>query len=402
MPKINPEVLLWARETAGLQREGAAYKLGINASKGRSATERLTRLERGDDEPTRPMLAKMAKLYRRPLLTFYLSGPPKKGERGEDFRTLPANRPESADALLDALLRDIRARQSIVRAALEEDESAKELGFISSMKMDAGPNAVLASIKDWLNFSREEYRAQRTAEAGFDLLRSRAEANGIFVLLIGNLGSHHTAFNLDTFRGFALADKLAPFLIINDQDAKTAWSFTLLHELAHLWIGATGISGAWSNAGVEMFCNAVATEFFLSDSELKQLDVNENSKTENDIRLISVFSNERNLSRTMVAYRLYLIKQIPEAKWEALRKHFRTEWLRNKEIQKERAQEDESGPSYYVVKRHRLGRAILEFTNRTLAEGELTPSKAGKVLGVKARNVAPLLQFLDVQSGRVN
>ena len=237
MPKINPEVLLWARETAGLQREGAAYKLGINASKGRSATERLTRLERGDDEPTRPMLAKMAKLYRRPLLTFYLGGPPKKGERGEDFRTLPANRPESADALLDALLRDIRARQSIVRAALEEDESAKELGFISSMKMDAGPNAVLASIKDWLNFSREEYRAQRTAEAGFDLLRSRAEANGIFVLLIGNLGSHHTAFNLDTFRGFALADKLWPAPGSEDTKLGVLMEQEVRHGAAEVYAG---------------------------------------------------------------------------------------------------------------------------------------------------------------------
>ena len=177
MPKINPKVLVWARETAGLQREGAAYKLGINASRGRSAIERLARLEQGDDEPTRAMLAKMAKLYRRPLLTFYLSSPPKKGDRGEDFRTLPANWPESADALLDALLRDIRARQSIVRATLEEDESAKELDFIASMKMDAGPDAVLAAIKDKLKISREEYRAQRNAEAGFDVLRSKAEAN---------------------------------------------------------------------------------------------------------------------------------------------------------------------------------------------------------------------------------
>jgi len=37
---------------------------------------------------------------------------------------------------------------------------------------------------------------------------------GIFVLLIGDLGSYHTAFDLEVFRGFALSDDIAPFIII--------------------------------------------------------------------------------------------------------------------------------------------------------------------------------------------
>jgi hypothetical protein len=65
--------------------------------------------------------------------------------------------------------------------------------------------------------------------------------------------------------------------------------------------------------------------------------------------------------------------------------------LRDRSIRRERERESEGGPSYYVVRRHRLGPALLEFARRTLSGGVLTPTKAGKILGVKPRNVEPLL-----------
>jgi hypothetical protein len=175
-----------------------------------------------------------------------MSNVPKKGDRGEDFRTLPAEHSRASDALLDALVRDIRARQSMVRAMLEDLEEARPLAFINSISMSAGIQAVVASIRRQLNLelaqlrTHDRARNQASIEEAFGLLRSRAEAAGVFVLLIGNLGSHHTAIDLDTFRGFALADDVAPFVVINDQDAHAAWSFTLVHELGAFVVGRNG------------------------------------------------------------------------------------------------------------------------------------------------------------------
>src|SRR3546814_18835021 len=126
---------------------------------------------------------------------------------------------------------------------LGDEDEATPLPCIGSMSRENGVGPVVASMRQVLNLDLDEFRAQGSAEAVFALLRSRAEAAGIYVLLIGNLGSHHSAIDIDAFRGFALADPIAPFVVINDRDAKTAWSFTLLHEVAHLWIGATGVSG---------------------------------------------------------------------------------------------------------------------------------------------------------------
>ena len=104
MPKVNPEILVWARETAGLSREEAVGKLGIRDAQGVKAVDRLASLESGETDPTRPTLVKMAKQYRRPLLTFYLSKPPRKGDRGADFRTLTNQPSPIVNALLDTLI----------------------------------------------------------------------------------------------------------------------------------------------------------------------------------------------------------------------------------------------------------------------------------------------------------
>jgi hypothetical protein len=179
-------------------------KLGIRDARGVAAVDRLTALETGSAEPTRPLLVKMSKQYRRPLLTFYMSGPPRKGERGRDFRTLPEGHSDAAEALLDALIRDLRARQGMVRALLEDAEDGQPLPFVGSMKMADGAPALLASIRQTLSIDLDAFRSAASSEDAFALLRARAEAAGIFVLLIGNLGSHHTAIDLETFRGLAL------------------------------------------------------------------------------------------------------------------------------------------------------------------------------------------------------
>ncbi len=394
MPRINPAILVWARETAGLTQEAAIEKLGLGEARGVTSVDRLAALEAGDVEPTRPMLVKMAKQYRRPLLSFYLSAPPRKGDRGQDFRTLPEGYSSSADALLDALIRDVQARQCMVRAVLEDEEETRPLPFVGSMNMGDGVDTVLASIREALGVDLVEYRAQPSPESAFALLRSGAEAVGIFVLLISNLGSHHTSIDLETFRGFSIADDIAPFVIINDQDAKPAWAFTLLHELAHLWLGQTGVSGANAEKEIERFCNDVASEFLLPADELEQLEVTDATDTEIAQTRISVFATARNLSRSMVAYKLHRNAVIRRETWRRLSDIFREQWLQARADRRERGANEPQhrGPNYYVVRRHRVGKALIDLVQRMMAGGGLTTIKAGKVLGVKPKNVQTLVE----------
>ena len=389
MPKVNPQILRWARETAGLSLKSAAEKLGIESARGATSEARLTALENGETEPSRSLLLKMAQLYRRPLIAFYMSAPPRKGDRGEDFRNLP-DRHTVAETLVDALVRDVRARQAMVRDVLLDDEEAEPLPFIGSVTMRDGVGTVLASIRQTIGLHLGEFRAQSSPETAFALLRSKVEAAGIFVLLMGNLGSHHTAIDVQAFRGFALADNIAPFVVLNDQDAKTAWSFTLIHELAYLWLGTTGISGAFAEAQIEKFCNDVAGSFLLPASELALMQIDRRADLGAIAQRIGAFAKERHVSNSMVAYSLRRTEAISEDTWRGLADLFAAQWRRSREAARE-ARKDGSGPDYYVVRRHRLGTALLQFVSRNLAAGALSPTKAGQVLGVKPRSVMPLL-----------
>jgi Zn-dependent peptidase ImmA (M78 family)/transcriptional regulator with XRE-family HTH domain len=397
MPKVNPEILKWARETAGLSQADAVKKLGIGDARGVAAVDRLAALERGEVAPTRRQLLNMVQLYRRPLVTFYMAAPPRKGDRGQDFRNVP-DRHTGAEALVDALVRDIRARQSMVREVLVNEEEARPLSFIGSMEMNEGIGAVLASIRQTIRLDLAEFRAQATPESAFALLRSRVEAAGVFVLLAGNLGSHHTAIDVAAFRGFALADAIAPFIVVNDQDTKPAWSFTLLHELAHLWLGTTGVSGAFADAQIEQFCNAVAAGFLLPPNELPLVGVNRHTAFGIATRLIAQFAEERHLSRTMVAYALFQAGFVDEPTWLGLTRVFNLQWRQSRAAIRER--QSDSGANYYIVRRHRLGSALLHFVSRNISDGVLTPTKASKVLGVKPRSVAPLLSVAALPSGQ--
>ena len=391
MPRVNPEILIWARETAGLTQEAAAKKLGFQDSSRSSAVEKLAVIEHGLKEPSRPQVLKMAGQYRRPLLAFYLSKPPRREDRGTDFRTSSIGRSAEADAQLDALIRDIRVRQSMVRSVLEEEEEAEPLAYVGSYRMEAGPEAVTASLRNLLNVELQEYRAQHSASAAFDLLRSGAEMAGIFVLIKGDLGNYRTAIDTDTFRGFSIADNVAPFIVINDQDARSAWSFTLLHEMTHLLLGQTGVGNAQIENEDERFCERVAGYFLLPERELNGLNLSSIDDFNVVSERISRFADERKLGRTMVAYHAYAARLIDQATFAQLRNDYFREWYSGRERIRELARGQEGGPNYYTVRRHRLGDRTVNLVRRMMAAEALSTSKAARILGVAARQVRPLL-----------
>ena len=399
---INPAMLAWAREGAGLEVEEAADRLGfIKSTEKASAAQRLMALENGESAPTRAQLQELARVYRCPLLSFYLKHPPRRGDRGEDFRQSAGAVSRRESSRLDAFLRDIRARQEMIRSLLEDEEKSPELAFVGSASIDDGARTVAASIASTLGFDHRKRTERRgDADALFVALRECAESAGVFVLLVGDLGSYHTALGVEVFRGFAISDRVAPFVVTNDQDARAARSFTLVHELAHIWLDRSGVSGAPSpdrprspEDRIEQFCNDVAGEFLLPaeglDAETAEFDAGDKQAAAEAIRLLA---RAWSVSEPMAAYRLKRTGRIATEVYRDLMSDYAARWQQQRKRERERNRERDGAPSAYVVRRSRLGRALVDVVRRTLRDNALTHTKAAKLLDVKPGAVEPLLR----------
>lgn len=380
MPKINPEILRWARESAGLDLAEAARAIGMA---GANAVDNLAKMEAGEREPSRRKLIEMAKKYRRPLLTFYLATPPQPGPRTHDFRTIPQQRLES-ESLLNALVRDVKARQAIVAGALEDAQEADALPFVGSIALNDGPDRLAAAMMDTLGVSRADYRAARSKDDAFRLLRDATERAGVFVILMGNLGTFHTDIDAEVFRGFAMADPIAPFIVINENDARAAWPFTLLHELGHIFLGESGISGYRADLAIERVCDRASASCLLDAGEIAELPAG--AAVEQLIEAISDFADERHLSRKMVAYNLLREGLIAPNKYQAICDRL------DADRAEAAAARPKGQPNYYVVRGHRVGQGLIRFVNRMVAGGSLTSIMAGRVLGIKPTAVGRMAE----------
>ncbi len=392
MPNINHIILSWARETSELSVKKAAHNQQIIDGQTASAKDKLLDYENGTVAPSRSMLLRMSRVYRRPILTFYLDKPPRIGDRGEDFRTLPDYFIGEENVYVDVLIREIKARQNLVRETLIDEDEELKLEFIGRNTVSQGIHHITQTLREVLNLDLDEFRAQPGYLDAFKLLRHRAEEAGVFVLLQGNLGSYHTNIGVTTFRGFALSDDIAPFIIINDRDAKSAWSFTLLHEMVHLALGQTGISGsgAYAEKQIEKFCSDVASEILLPSGEFQSFQ-----PSSLDFELIreeiSDYAFSIKISSSHMAYRLYRRGGIDKDLWIQLRNFYHQRWDDQRKKEKLKFKEQEGGPSYYVLRQHKLG-ALVRLVQRFTYSGALSTTRAGMLLNVRPLKVHRLFE----------
>ena len=253
---IQPELLRWARERAGYD---------VDALTGRFP--RLEEWERGDVQPTLKQVEAFAKATRTPVGLLFLEEPPLESVPIPDFRTVAnvhVSRP-SPDLLETVYL--CQQRQDWYREfALSMHEST--LDFVGSAGLEDDIAEVAATMRHVLGFDVEERRGLATWTDALRHFIRQADALGVLVMASGVVGSNNRRrLEPREFRGFALADPLAPLVFINAADTKAAQMFTLAHELAHLWLGQSAVSDTEARAApdqeVERWCNRVAAELLV-------------------------------------------------------------------------------------------------------------------------------------------
>jgi len=262
---VNSDILHWARERARLGIDVVAKKLN-------TSTERVEQWESGDLRPTFRQAEKFANATHVPFGYLFLPEPPEESLPIPDFRTvrsLDVDRP--SPELLDTIYA-MQRRQAWLRDTLVEGE-AEPLTFVGSARLTDDPETAGREIRRITGLADGWASKVRSWQEAVSELRRAIEELGVMAVINGVVGNNpHRPLNVAEFRGFALSDSYAPLIFVNGADAKSAQMFTLAHELAHIWLGAEGLSGfeGLSPDGLETeeWCNRAAAEFLVPAREL--------------------------------------------------------------------------------------------------------------------------------------
>ena len=267
---VKPELLRWARKRSGIETEELVKRF-----------PRYRGWESGDKQPTLKQLEKLAKFTHAPIGSFFLSRPLEERFPIPDLRTVgdrPIRRQPSVDLLEMVYL--CQQRQYWYRdfARMEGEEP---LDFVGSATLASDIESTATNIRDALGMDLGERRALPTWTDALRRFVAQADSLGVLVMSSG-IVANNTRRKLDPeeFRGFALVDDFAPLVFVNGSDTKSAQMFTLAHELAHIWLGASAVSDvepiSRPSQAVESWCNRIAAELLVPsvslDCEFKQLN----------------------------------------------------------------------------------------------------------------------------------
>lgn len=261
---INPEMLSWARERAGLSVAVLAKKLQL-------PERRLQAWEAGESRPTFRQAQQYAHHAHVPFGYLFLREPPEEDVPLPDLRTVGDQAPRALSVDLKDVLRDVLRRQLWYRDYQQAME-APLVAVVGRAKPSMPVAKIVADMRDWLEVPLHPNRGN-WEEYFRDLVR-RIEGLGILVMRSSMVGNNtRRILRVEEFRGFAMADPLAPVIFINAADVPEARLFTLLHELVHIWLGESGISDAdpANRRLTEQLCNAVAAEFLVPEVEFSPL-----------------------------------------------------------------------------------------------------------------------------------
>lgn len=330
----------------------------------------------GEAQPTLKQLEDFARLSHTAIGYFFLPEPPALTLPVPDFRTLRDEMlAEPSSDLLDTLYL-CQQRQDWYRDHARM-HGLPALPFVGSASVQETPETVAQRLRETLGLSADARRQLPTWTDALRQLIAKAEDAGVMVMVSSVVGSNsHRKLDVGEFRGFALADDLAPLIFLNGADSKAAQMFTLAHELAHLWLGATGVSdvqaGQVPEQHAERWCNQVAAELLMPLDELRAAH-QRNAPIPEEIQRLA---REFKVSTLVALRRLFDAGYITQA---ALWQHYREEQERLRAL-KERSS---GGGDFYrslgARTSKRFSRAIVAST----LEGLTSFPDAFRMLGMR-------------------
>ena len=320
---VKPELLRWARQSAGLQLEMAAGKAQVKVAA-------LESWEKGKAKPSVPQLRKLGRVYGRSIAVFYLPEPPADFTALRDFRRTGAGGSPEMSPELVLQMRLAQSRRDLLLDLYQElDEDPQEFSLAATVREQ--PEAVAERVRNYLSVSltrQQRWQPNREAMNGW---RRALEISGIVVFQMTDVSEEEA-------RGFSIYSDTLPAVVINVKDAPNGRTFTMLHELTHLALRQAGICDlredrtTQATGEVELFCNAVAGATLIPQTALFSHPLFQFRPTgsqwfDNDI---DDLARSFRCSREVLVRRLLTLDRVSKQFYEEKRGQYKREYVENK------------------------------------------------------------------------
>ena len=384
---VTPEMLLWAREQAGCSLEEAGKAAGRDAD-----TVAAWESPESGQLPTVRQAQRLARAYRVSFALFYLEGPTPdlEYETVPEFRRIDPDtgsvRPQSRQ--LRWMIRQAQERQSFA-VQLLEDFGETSLSWVGSASLDDAPETLGGRIREELGVS-DNAPITNDKERVLDWWVERVETLGALVSRYRPDGNQHWFVDPSEARGLSLCHPLAPYIVLNSRDAPAARTFTLMHELAHIYYGHCGVDDISDERSIsdddkvlERRCNQVAAAVLMPSARFRREWRNLADDLADKVsRVADVFG----VSRLAVAVRARsdVMRFISEEQLIGMRRRLDDEY---REFRDSRPTGGSGGmaPSVRVLKD--LGHRYTRLVFSAYAEGRLSRLDVADTLGARINDI---------------
>jgi|SRR6056297_448012 len=324
-----------------------------------------------ESDPTVKQLEKLTKRLHVPFGYMFSDELP---EESLTFPFFRAGKEANAKVSLNVYhtIQILKDRQSWLTEYMEESNYEK-LPFVGKYNLDSSVIEVVNDIRKTLNLQANWASKHPTWERTLDFITYKIEEVGIIVTFNGVVENNtRRKIEVSECRGFVLVNKLAPFLFINSADTKAAQMFTLIHELAHIWLGESAGFDLNrmipANDPLELMCDKIAAEF-LVPTDL----------------LIKVFTTEqriKTLSRIFKVSPIVIGRRLLDNQLMS-KEDFFTFYNQYIELINKKKESQGSGGNFYATAKKRISLRFANYINNAVKENKLLYRDAYKLTSLK-------------------
>lgn len=371
----NRRVLEWARVRTGMAVEEVAKKINV-------AAQKVIDWEAGESKPTTRQGRMLAAAYDRHFLEFFSDSIPEISQvvLVPDYRTFKGkDAPGPKEKRSMVAVQEWAEEQRLNALAIIEELGDQPPVFSRNLRfgLDADVETAAEISREAMGLDIEDQlQIKKALRYTFpETLRDKIESMGVLVLKqseITKLGA----------RGICLFAEPLP-VIVYGNESPGAQAFTLAHELGHVLLGSSGISGQPRLGGksgqkaIEDWCNRFASAFLAPKDSIEQaLKKPSSPLVKMDTIALGHLAEMFAMSRHAMLIRLVVLGYVqPQFYWKKMRPIF----LKEEEDHKSFGRPPYYGKRYVNAK----GRYYTGLVMSAWSGGHVTAHNAAEYMGIK-------------------